>query len=485
MHSMLKRHEVRLLREAGHTQQEVADLTGVKPRTTRRIEKEQEPLVLDDAAERKRRRIGRPSKADAYRSWVATELAREPELPTMELLRRARALEAPDAPYAGAKTAFYEMVAQVRPPREPRPLVRFEGLAGEFTQHDFGQVDVRFVDGRVARVHFFASRLKWSRWVQITIVESQAVEPLVRTLVEHFVAMGGVPLVAVFDRPKTIALKWTSDGKVTEWNSTFIQIATELGIGIELCWPYRAQEKGSVESLVKWVKGSFFKTRRFVDEEDLQRQLAQWHVEVNEHRPSRATGMTPLERMEPERARLRPVRLDPEALDLRYPVQVGPTGRVLFDTCQYSMPPESIGLAGTLYLGRKTVRITAARWTARHPRLFERGDKSILPEHRVAMVAQVSGVRGRRYLKREHLLELGDDAVEYLTEIRHRRPAIWTDDVDRLHELLELHGDDAMRAAIHKALKQRTYGAAYVAAFLDELDRCEQLAFFGSEEVTQ
>ena len=43
-------------------------------------------------------------------------------------------------------------------------------------------------------------------------------------LVEHYEQFGGVPLVSVFDRPKTIAIKWRHDGTVTEWNSTFAQV---------------------------------------------------------------------------------------------------------------------------------------------------------------------------------------------------------------------------------------------------------------------
>lgn len=53
---------------------------------------------------------------------------------------------------------------------------------------------------------------------------------------------------------------------MTEWNSSFAQVMLELGVGVELCWPYAGNQKGSVESLVKWVKGSFFKQRRFADE---------------------------------------------------------------------------------------------------------------------------------------------------------------------------------------------------------------------------
>ena len=124
------------------------------------------------------------------------------------------------------------------------PLVRFEGLPGEFSQHDFGEVLVRYQDGTELKVHFFASRLKYSRWAEVTLVPDERVETLVRTLVDHLAAFGGIPLVAVFDRPKTVALQWGRDGVVTEWNPTFAGVALDLGLGVEVCWPYRPQEKG-------------------------------------------------------------------------------------------------------------------------------------------------------------------------------------------------------------------------------------------------
>jgi len=43
--------------------------------------------------------------------------------------------------------------------------------------------------------------------------------------------------------------------------------------------------KGSVENLVGFVKSSFFKVRRFQDEEDVRQQLQDWHREVNQERP--------------------------------------------------------------------------------------------------------------------------------------------------------------------------------------------------------
>jgi len=463
MIDMLKRHEIQVLRRAGHSLDDTAKRTGVGRRTVQRIEKEAAVTNVDTASEREQRGIGRPSKVEAFRSLVVEELKLDPNLLSVELLRRAKLKG-----YCGAKTAFYALVASLRQAKV-RPLVRFEGLPGEFSQHDFGEVDVRFDDGSKKRVHFFASRLKYSRWVQVSIVPDQRVERLVRSLVAHFEAWGGVPLLAVFDRPTTVALKWQKDGTVTEWNHTFGEVMLELGVGIEVCWPARGQEKGSVENLVGWVKGSFFKQRRFVDEADLQQQLAEWHVDVNTRRESRATGKIPAERLVEEKPRLRALKVAPDALALRIPVQVGPTGMVLHETHQYSMPPEAIGISGTLFLYRDHVRIVAAYYKATHARLFGHHDKSQLPEHRSKMIAAVSGKRGRRYLKREHLLEVGAPALDYLTEITHRRPREWSDEVDRLHNLLQSFGPKALHAAFERALRDQTFGAEYVEHYLTDL----------------
>jgi transposase len=275
MIDMMKRHEIQDLRRAGHTLAETANFAGVSQSSVQRVEAESVVVDIDTAAERARRGVGRPSKAEPFRGRLAAELATEPALLGVELLRRMRL-----AGYGGGKSALCELVKELRP-KTVRPMVRFEGLPGEFSQHDFGQVDVRFVDGTKRRVHFFASRLKYSRFVRVSLVRDERVESLVRPLVDHFEAMGGVPLLGVFDRPKTVAIAWDREGRVTQWNATFMGVVFDLSLGVELCWPYSPEKKGAVENLVGWVKGSFFKQRRFVDEDDLERQLAEWLVEVN------------------------------------------------------------------------------------------------------------------------------------------------------------------------------------------------------------
>lgn len=183
---LLKRHEIQVLLSVDMPPVLVAERVGVSVDTVERVRRE--PLVshVDDAAERKQRGIGRPSKASRFSEQVRRWLVEAPETPTQELLRRAIAQG-----YEGRKSAFYGLVSAARPERAA-PVVRFEGLPGEFSQHDFGQVDVRFVDGRVKRVHFFASRLKYSRFVAVSPVPNERAETLVRNLVRHFASFGGL-----------------------------------------------------------------------------------------------------------------------------------------------------------------------------------------------------------------------------------------------------------------------------------------------------
>ena len=94
MYGMVKRHEIQVLLKAGLPQAEVAKIAGVSERTVREIQTEAAVTEVDDGAERRRRRIGRPSKAERFRKFVVELLGEDPELMSLEILRRAR-LSAP------------------------------------------------------------------------------------------------------------------------------------------------------------------------------------------------------------------------------------------------------------------------------------------------------------------------------------------------------------------------------------------------------
>lgn len=459
---MLDRVRIRTLRDAGHTLEEIAATVGVAKRSVQGILKEP-PITSPESAPTPRSRgVGRPNKVDVFRRDVERILKEEPFLPTVEVLSRLRGLG-----YAGGKSAIYELVRSIRPKKAQSPEVRFEGVPGEFSQHDFGSVKVTYADGSCEKIHFFASRLKYSRWTHVVPVPNEKVEPLIRALLQAFESFGGVPLRAVFDNPKTIVIARTKQS--VEWNPTFAHVPVDYGFGVELCWPRRANQKGSVENLVGWVKGSFFKVRRFHDREDLQRQLIAWLEEVNAQRPSRATNQIPADRMKAERRRLSPMAIPAAEYPLRITTMVRTTGFVEYERIRYSMPPKTIGIPGTLFLYPDRVRIVTRDGTeVEHPRHPAVGNTSYRSEDRVAKLAAVHGQRARLYQKRQEILELGPPAEALLTEWVHHPKLNWKTQVEALHDLLLRHGPRRTLGAIERVLLNGTHHVKAITWVLDQ-----------------
>lgn len=151
MIDILKRHAIQVLRQAGHTLEEIARNTAVGKRSVQRVVGE--PMITHTQAlrelrethgaaaaieaagpqaqhsstpaadpptecQRQRPRIGRPGKAEPYRAMLSGWLTADPRLRSVELLCRAKL-----AGYDGAKSALYELVREVRPVVR-RPMVR-------------------------------------------------------------------------------------------------------------------------------------------------------------------------------------------------------------------------------------------------------------------------------------------------------------------------------------------------------------------------
>ena len=103
------RARVRELLQGSLTTSTIARQLRVSLSSIKRIAKEPETPCTDDASERRRRRIGRPSVTAECRSWLVETLKLQPRLRTMGLLSIAR-----EKGYAGSKSAFYDLVVSLR-----------------------------------------------------------------------------------------------------------------------------------------------------------------------------------------------------------------------------------------------------------------------------------------------------------------------------------------------------------------------------------
>jgi len=472
----MERYMVQKLRNAQVPVKQVQELTGMSERTIGRIA--QEPLITtnDDAALRQAQKVGRRSTVAQYEAQIQQWLVepRAPEdgpLQSQEVLARLRTQG-----YSGGRTAVYDLVRRLRPAQTPVPIVRFEGLPGEFSQHDFGQRRVTFADGSTQVIHFFASRLKYSRFIDVQIVDNEQQETVVRCLLRAFEHFGGVPLMCVFDNMRTVvqsrSVQETGEEQVN-WAPRFGQFALDCGFIPLACFPYRPQQKGSVENLVGFVKGNFFCGRSFRERADLKAQLQVWMNWVNQERPCDATGEIPQVRLQRESLKACPHRA--AAYAFKVSVVVRPTARVQYRTLEYSVPAETIGQTVTLHLMESRVVIYLAEgWLAEHPRFPDNGRSSVLADHAQELFRFR---RGKPYAQRQLLLDLDASVEPYLTELVHRRPQGWQRDVEQIYQLYEQVGRADILAAIALATEQRCFGSEYLLAIIQSSSFSGHLAF--------
>jgi transposase len=228
----MARSTMHYLRKRGLTQTAIAAQVGCDRHTVAR--------ALTQPVDHRYRRSAAPHRWADWEAAVSGWL--DVELPIKRMLELARA----DAttPYTGSAATWYRFVGQRKRARAAAvaPVIRFEGLPGEFLQVDWGEAWVPLGTEVVRRV-FLAARLKYSRTLAVQWTRTMTLEPLLRGLLVIAEELGGVPWAWVFDNMKTVTLGRGPAGQ-PRWNPAFARFATELGFHPELCDPHAPQQKG-------------------------------------------------------------------------------------------------------------------------------------------------------------------------------------------------------------------------------------------------
>jgi transposase len=252
MYDFMDRSAVKALRKRGYSYSRIARELKCDRRTVKRI--------LDEAVSRKYSRVLTWSPVDVFKGKIMEWL--DLDIPVKRMLEMAE--DDRDCPFKGSRTAFYRRVKMFKEERKQKNLdvrVRFEGLPGEYLQVDRGEIrNFPFLVQERATRYFFCARLKYSRFSQVEFTDNMKRETLLRCLIRSFEAIGGVPWVCVFDNMKTISPGRDGKGRPI-WDETFAMFAAEMEFHPEACHPYSANQKGTVEKLVSWVKSSFLPGR--------------------------------------------------------------------------------------------------------------------------------------------------------------------------------------------------------------------------------
>lgn len=471
MHPVAVRYDVQRARVSGLSPAWVLTHHGVPSRTQQRILYEEIRFNMSDAEFRAQQGVGRPTAlSEEHRRLVLAWLHEEPQLQRVHFLRRLTS----EHGYRGGKTAFYDFLQQQpRPKPAPVPIVRFEGVPGEFAQHDFGSFVVRYLDGTQEELTFYAGRLKFSRALHVCVAAGETAEELLRGVEEFAKAMGGLPLLNVFDNTKAAVILRAKDPltgeRKVDLHQDLASLLRQVGALAEPTHPYSPQQKGSVENLVGFVKSSFVQPRQFRSRADLERQLGEWLLWVNHERACEATRIIPWVRLAEESAYLKPADFGEDGFGFVRSAVVRPDAFVRFRGRRYSAPDGWIGQVVEVHVYRRKVVLCYQGERIAHRRLGLPGQEgehqqySLLPEHRPALFRKP---RGAIMLKRQILMDLDPVVHRFFTELVHRRPQSWREkDLPGLWSAFEQLGEAEFVALIRVCVAAETYGSEYAAAW--------------------
>jgi transposase len=454
----MERSTIQWMAKRGKSIRQIAQEVGRNRRTVAR--------VLREPVERAPAKRQRRSKVDPYRPQIARWL--EDGLTAVRMLELAR--QDPERPYTGSRSQFGEMVRRVRREQDQQQAaravpIRFEGLPGEYLQVDWGEIRrFPFTQQRPVTRYFLACRLKYSRWTWVRWTTDMRQETLFRGLVACFCALGWVPWVLVFDNMKTVT-SGRDDAGQPRWTPALLHLAGEFGFHPQACDPGAGNQKGSVEALVKWVKGNFLPGRTFADDADLLVQAGEWHDQANT-RPSAATGIPPVDRVPEEAATGGVLPATAHDYGLFLPGQVSAEALVAVLGNRYSVPIAHVGTPVTVRVHHDRVRVWRdSVLLADHRRAPDGARQRLIdPAHFAPLFARKP--RAQAMLYREVLLGLGGRAPAFLSALSSRQRDHLRAQVLALYALYERYGADDLLTAMALADDAGSYSAEALALLL-------------------
>ncbi len=455
----MERSAIHLLHKRGKSQREIAAELGRSRTAVAR--------ALSERVDRQPAGRRRASSVDAWREQIAEWLKQR--LSGVRMMELAR--EDPEHPYQGCASVWRAAVRRERLVLEHEQAVadvpiRFEGLPGEYLQVDWGEIrHFPFTQQPPVTRYFLACRLKYSRWTWVLFTNEMRQETLFRGLVACFCALGFVPWVLVFDNMKTVTTG-RDEQEQPIWHWALEQLAAEFDFHPQACWPGAGNQKGSVESLVKFVKINFLAGRSFIDDADLQAQCVEWQNSDNTTRPSQATDVTPMTRLVEEVAKGYPLPTTATDYGFAQPGHVSRGALVAVLGNSYSVPIEHVGAPVTVRVHRERIVIWRdTEWLAEHLRAPDGAHRRVVdPAHFAPLFGRKP--RAQVMLYREVLLGLGDVAQQYVSELSRRQRARLGTEVLAVYALYERCGASELLAAMELAQAQGAYGAAYLRALM-------------------
>jgi transposase len=259
--------------------------------------------------------------------------------------------------------------------REKRPInkpafVPLDFAAGERAEFDFGEAAVH-IKGQVLKVPFLAGRLRFCGAMFVESFPTQRQEAFLLGQRHAFEFWGGVPRLVVYANLKP-AVQKSLAGHSRREQEVFQHFPSVYRFEALFANVAAGWEKGSVENLVGYARGTYFVP--LPEGPDLEPINAGLHESCKQDQLRTMSGRSdPIAtRLVFERAHLGPLPAHPPDLGPIAEVLVHSSGRVRFQTNDYSAPLQYASRRLRLKADPFRVRLYAgSELVADHPRSYE------------------------------------------------------------------------------------------------------------------
>ena len=350
--------------------------------------------------------------------------------------------------FKGSYSTVKRYMAKLK--RKENIFVRIHTDPGEEAQVDFGYLGMSRDDsGKNKKTWVFNMRLSYSRLDYYEKVYDQKVETFVRCHINAFEFFGGVPEYVKIDNLKAAILEANFYEPI--YQQVYKDFAEYYNFKPLPCRVASPNDKGKVESGIKFVKGNFFKGRTFSSGTDLDIRLRNWNIEKN-LRIHGTTRKVPhqifLEEEKTCLSPLPPVRFSLAKISTR---KVYHDCHIYVDYNYYSVPYEYVGKIVDVEITDKLLRVYwRQEQIALHERIKDRGRFSTVtahyPEFKVFAQDEAGDIYGGK------MASLGPCCEELFKKVVEKQPRHWRSTIKGILSLTNLYSPDTVEAACKRAL---------------------------------
>ncbi len=322
---------------------------------------------------------------------------------------------------------------------------------GEVAEIDFGYVGM-FPGplGKLVKTYGLAVILPYSKLDFYAITYDQKLETLIAELENAFVYFGGVPKRLKVDNMKTAILK--NQHYDLEFNQDFLEFAYHYQTVIIPCTPYSPEQKGTVESGIKYLQGNFISGRTFQDSSDMKQQLRNWMDTYANQRIHGTTRKVPFQVfLSEEKEKLQLLPDTSFALFNRGIRIVASNCHIHFANNYYSVPSRLVGKDVTIRWNKHLLRIIAeGEQVALHMISSEVGtyvtNRSHMPSYKVYSATEYQAKFEAKFA------DMGEDSHAYFQQLLLQKESYWFRIARVILGLREQYGQEAVNASLKRAL---------------------------------